>query len=177
MKILAFHAHVHDPLSVLIKAEMRSQYCHGAVLIDAAVWREKVASQFSVPLTGHLIIEEFYPKVRTRLLALEELSEIDVFDVPSHTEEKEAKSMDYMIGQIVARLPYDIPDLFRFVPQFRAILGETKDDAWKRHQFCSQFVFNSYRIGNTRLLNCHDYEFSPDKMSWSPFVVPAPKLT
>jgi hypothetical protein len=37
-------------------------------------------------------------------------------------------------------------------------------------------VFNAYRFGGLRLLNCHDYECSPDKMDWSPFTVPIAKL-
>ena len=56
-------------------------------------------------------------------------------------------------------------------------MGEATDEGYKRHTFCSMLVFNAYRFGGLRLLNCHDYEFSPDKMSWSPFAVPAPKLT
>src|SRR5205807_237822 len=119
MKILAFHAHKGDPLSFLIKALMRTQYCHGAVLIDAPEWRTKIAAQFAVAGDGHLIVEEYYPKVRARILTGDELGEIDVFDVPTHGSDKEAKSMDYMIGQIIARLPYDIPDLFRFSQEFR----------------------------------------------------------
>lgn len=195
MKGLAFHSHKHDALSTLIKALTRSQYCHAAILIDNPEWRAKVIAQFLRPVpsahatyeenaakdaaaqaTGHLIIEEFYPKVRTRFLENDELSEIDVFDVPSHTAEMEAKSMDYMIAQLVARLPYDIPDLFRFSQEFRAAMGETKDDAWKRHQFCSQFRFNSYRMGGTLLLNMHDFNYSPAYMGISPLEFPMPKL-
>ena len=181
MKILAFHTHKNDPLSVLIKAETRSQYCHGAVLIDTQKWVDQLVEQFKPPTTPiatkHLIVEEFYPKVRTRYLDQDELSEIDVFDVPSHLPASEDLSMAYAIQQIIARLPYDIPDLFRFVPGFRALLGEAHDDAMKRHQFCSQFVFNTYRIGNTKLLQCHDFEFSPAQLSWSPLAIPISKLT
>jgi hypothetical protein len=177
VKILAFHAHGGDPLSFLIKAETRSQYCHGAILIDSPIWKSKIASEFLIVGSGHLIVEAYWPKVRARLLMHDELDGIDVFNVPAATEEIEGKAMEWLIDQVHAGVKYDIPDLFRFVPQFRALLGETKDDAYKRHTFCSMLVFNAYRFAGLKLLNCHDYEYSPDKLPWSPLAVPAAKLS
>ena len=176
MKILAFHAHAGDPLSFLIKAITRSKFCHGAVLIDNDIWRSTIASQFNIPGDGHLIVEAYWPKVRARRLKSEELAEIDVFDVPALTAEMEAKSTQWLIEQIASGVRYDVPDLFRFVAPARHVIGESNDDAYKQHTFCSMLVFNAYRFGGLRLLNCHDYECSPDKMSWSPFAVPVPKL-
>ena len=175
MKILAYHAHAQDPLSFLIKAITRSCYCHGAILIEGE-WRAKVAEHFGIPGEGHLIIEAIWPKVHARLLGAEQLAYIDVFEVPSFTAEMEAKAIEWLVAQVDAGIAYDVTDLLRFVPQARAIIGETKNDAYKIHTFCSMLVFNAYRFAGLPLLNCHDYEFSPDKMAWSPFVTPSPKL-
>jgi hypothetical protein len=179
MKILAFHAHAGDPLSFLIKAITRSQYCHGAVLVDNKKWIESILTETGqIPIeNAHLIVEAYWPKVRSRFLDASELAEIDVFDVPAFTGEMEDRSMRWIGEQLNQGTSYDVVDLFRFVPGFRAQLGEANDDAYKRHTFCSMFVFNAYRFGGLRLLNCHDYECSPDKMGWSPLSVPAAKLT
>lgn len=191
MKILAFHAHAGDPLSFLIKAITRSQYCHGAILVDNADWREKIIHS-SMLISGHvlpaqdtiaysapgqhLIIEAYWPKVRARFLLPSELSEIDVFDVPSLTAAQESDAMNWLIAQITAGVKYDVKDLFRFLPEARAAIGESTDDAYKQQTFCSMLVFNAYRFGGLRLLNCHDYECSPDKLDWSPFAVGVPQL-
>jgi hypothetical protein len=177
MKGLAFHEHSDDPLAFLIKAETRSQYCHAAVLIDNANSREKIETALGSFGDGHLIVEAVWPKVRARLLRKEELSGIDVFGVPTMTPEMIATGTSWLLQQVMMGVTYDVPDLFRFVPQFRALLGEAKDDAYKHHTFCSMLRFNYVRFsGHPKLLNCHDYQYSPDKMGWSPFDVPAPKL-
>lgn len=200
MKILLFHAHAGDPLSFLIKALTRSPYCHAAILVDRPAWKDKIVSQFNVapPVQcigtvgdggqsasvlldlpgGHLIVEAYWPKVRARFLKPEELADLDVFDVPAHTLEKEDESMKWLIDQIAAHVHYDVSDLFRFVAPFRAQLGESNDDAYKQHTFCSMLAFNAYRFGGTRLLSeyCHDFEVSPDKLTWSPLVEEAAKL-
>ena len=119
MKILAFHAHSGDPLSFLIKAITRSQYCHGAILVDDTQWRAIIAKEckldLNTPVNGvskHLIIEAYWPKVRTRFLREDELSEIDVFDVPALTTAQEISSIKWLISQL--GVSYEGADLFRF---------------------------------------------------------------
>jgi len=177
MKLLAFHAHAGDPLSFLIKAITRSQYCHGAVFIDRPESRVIVEKRLQDFPPGYLIIEAFWPKVRARLLDDKELSSIDVFEIVDLTPAQEAAGVEWLIDQVEAGVKYDVPDLFRFLPVNRAVIGESSDIAYKQHTFCSMLCFNAVRFsGHAKLLNCHDYEFSPDKIPWSPFVAPSPTL-
>jgi hypothetical protein len=136
MKILAFHAHAGDPLSFLIKAITRSQYCHGAILIDQPTWKDKLITAFKTVAppgaSAHLIVEAYWPKVRARFLLNSELSEIDVFDVPTLTKEQEDAAMTWLFQQISSGVKYDILDLTRFLPESRAVIGESNDDAYKQ---------------------------------------------
>jgi len=176
MKLLAFHAHAGDPLSMLIKALTRSCYCHAAVLIDNAKWKAAWIQKYKIVGQGNLIVEEFFPHVRVRYLAPTELAEIDVFSVLGLTAKMEDKGMKWCMDQLDARTAYGITDLFKFLPGPRALLGEDNDQSFEKHSICSQFAFNAVRMGGLRLLNCHDYEVSPDKLQWSPFAIPEPKL-
>jgi hypothetical protein len=178
MKILAFRAHKNDLLSAAIMAETRSRYCHGAVLLESTEETQLFPDREGTP-GKHVIVEEFWPRARARWLEADELEDIDVFDLATGITVPEfhvIPALQYARRQIDNHLAYDWEDLPRFVAPLRAILGEAADDAARRHQFCSMFVYNIYLAGGVRLLNCHDYECSPDKLDWSPYVVPAPAL-
>jgi hypothetical protein len=178
MKILLFHAHADNPVSFLIKAITRSPYCHAAILVDTPKWRAAVVAAYSLGVsTEHVIIEALFPKVHARFLLPEELSEIDVFEVPSHTPDREDLSMQWLMTQI--GVAYDIKDLLRFLPEGREALGEASDTSYEQHTFCSMLDTNAYRFGGTRLFSSylHDFNTTPEMLSWSPIVEPAPKLT
>ncbi len=182
MKILLFGSHKGDILSSAIQALTRSAYCHAAILIDTPKWRSMISLRFcpeAVGSDGHLIIEAYYPKVRARLLKPEELATIDVYDVPSHSSQREDHSMNWLIQQIVEGTKYDIIDLFRFLAPVREFIGEATGKTYKRHTFCSMLDLNAWRVGGTRLFSSrvHDYEVSPDKLAWSPLAVQIGKLT
>ena len=168
MKLLAFHAHSGDPLSMLIKAATRSQYCHGAVLVDSPKWAEKFRQAYGLG-DGLVIVEAYFPHVRARVLDAAELPEIDVIEVIGGIScEVEEAAMQWAFNCCEAAVKYGIADLFRFTAPGRAVLGENDDASFLRHTICSQFAFNVFRMGGLRLLNCHDYEVSPDKLAWSP---------
>lgn len=173
MKILLFHAHDGDPLSFAIKALTRSQYCHAAVLIEKPEWIAKFKTACGVISDGDLLVEAYYPKVHARLIQDSEKPSIDVFKVDVSPEIEEA-AMTWLEKQL--GVSYDITDLFRFLPEVRAFAGETNPQAYMQHTFCSMLVFNTYRFAGLPLLQCHDYECSPDKLPWSPFVLPVAQL-
>jgi hypothetical protein len=176
MKLLAFRAHKHDPLSSAIMAVTRSSYCHGAVLLEGDE-RKLIPepADFTSRQTNYLIAEEYWPSARARFLDADELAAIDVFEIVNPGFDP-ARAAGYAAGEIKDHLPYDWPDLFRFIAPIRAVVGEAAADAAKRHMFCSMFVYHIALAGGIRLLNCHDYEFSPDKLDWSPYTVPAETL-
>ena len=181
MKILLFRAHKGDPISRIIKAITRSVYSHAAILIDSPSWRAKVIGQFNVVVsdTPYLIIEAVWPKVHARFLGHEELSNIDVYDVPAHTPDREDHSMNWLVDQLKEAIRYDVWDLFRFLAVARKFLGDGDSKSYKRFTFCSMLDYNAFRVGGTRLFSplVHDRDVSPDKLSWSPLAIPAPGLT
>jgi hypothetical protein len=180
MKILLFRAHKGDPISKIIKAITRSVYSHAAILVDTIKWRDAVACRFDLlPVKGHLIIEAVWPKVHARYLDDEELGNIDVYDVPAHTPDREDHSMNWLVDQLAEGIRYDVWDLFRFLAIARKFLGDGDSKSYKRFTFCSMLDYNAFRVGGTRLFSplVHDRDVSPDKLSWSPLAIPVPQLT
>ena len=68
---------------------------HAAVLADA---------------TSKEIYEAYWPHVRRRALAPEELREIDVFDVPPMTAAMDAAALAWCEEQVKANVRYDVAD-------------------------------------------------------------------
>jgi hypothetical protein len=180
MIFLAFTAHRNDPLSEIIMAETRSSFCHGARLVDDTEEQAWAIETFALkPIdTPHLLAEEYYPCARYRFLEKAELPGIQVFTLTDAAAAMfdEQKAIAWAKSMVVKKLPYDAIDLFRFPAFLRALLGEAPEDAWKRHQFCSEFVFETILNGGVRLLNCAPAEFSPNYLDWSPYTRQLPQL-
>jgi hypothetical protein len=163
MKILLFQHHANDPLSWAIKQITREPYVHAAILVDE---------------TKNEIIEAFFPHVRRRALADNELSGIDVFAVTNITSEQEEAVIAYAQSCVTEGEDYSIANLFRFLPGVRDVIGEASDDSARNAVFCSQFAFDAvHRGGGIQLLNAHSYEIAPGYLAWSPLLVKQPALT
>lgn len=151
----------HDLLSFAIKAVTRGQYVHAAVLVDESTLE---------------IYEAFYPQVRKRALSNEELDSIDAFMIQGFTEEMEERAVQWMDAQVAAHTRYSIMDLFRFLPEARAVLGEPSAEAQCHTMFCSMFAFQAVHAGGIQLLNAGSYEVAPSQLAWSPYLVQCPAL-
>lgn len=175
MKALGFHNNANGgPLDFAIKAITRSQYCHVGILIEDD-WRETVRKAYELGPGDNVIIEAIFPKVRARILNNPELADIDVYDVPAHGPAKHEQSMTWLLKQV--GLDYDTTDLFRFLPNFRALLGEGDPNGYLKHTFCSMLAFNYYRFGGTCLFErVHDFEIAPGYLFWSPYFTECPQL-
>jgi hypothetical protein len=176
VKALGFHNNANgSAIDFAIKAITRSQYSHVAMLIDDPVWRETVRESCKLGAGDNVIIEALFPRVRARTLNDSELPNIDVFDVPTHTTAQHDKSMQWLLKQV--GLAYDSEDLLRFLPNFRAFMGEGSDTSYLKHTFCSMMAYNYYRFGDTCLFRCvHDYEVAPGYLFSSPMFTPLPAL-
>jgi hypothetical protein len=162
MKILLFQHHQNDPLSWAIKQVTREPYVHAALLVDEA---------------AHEIIEAYWPHVRRRVLADSELAGIDVFAVTGISPAQEKAVCDYAQTCLTEKEGYSIPNLFRFLPVCRTVLGEASDDSPSASVFCSQFAFDAvHRGGGLQLLNAHSYQMAPGYLAWSPFLEKQPSL-
>jgi len=163
MKIAIFRNHANDPLSFAIKALMRTQYTHAALLEDEA---------------GLGIIEAFWPVVRRRKLDPSEVSGIDFFEVAGLTPEKTQAVVAFCDAAIAAHERYSIANLFRFLAPARAVLGEATDAGNGTNPvFCSQFVFDAITHGGGVPLfskGVNSGEVDPGHLAWSPVLVPAP---
>lgn len=159
MKILLFKH--HDFLSFAIKAITRGQYVHAALLID-----EK----------GLEIAEAFFPYVRRRPLQPEELANADVFYVKDLTPDMQKKAVAWAVQQVANHDTYSIMDLFRFIPEIRAFIGEPSDDAAAHSMFCSMFVFEAVKAAGIELLHAASYDIAPSQLAWSPLLNFAPPL-
>ena len=162
MKVLLFTNHANDPLSFAIKAIMRTGYTHAALLVDEAKM---------------LIVEAFWPEVRSRALAANEVAGVDAFEIAGLTPEKEAAILAFCEAAIAAHEKYSIANLFRFLAPARAILGETTDAGNGTNPvFCSQFVFDAITHGGGIPLfsrKVHSGEVDPGHLAWSPVLVPS----
>lgn len=159
MKILLFKH--HDLLSFAIKAITRGQYVHAAILTD----EDRLE-----------IHEAFYPYVRSRLLANDELADFDVFTIRGFSPEMEARALAWMKEQVRLHTSYSITDLFRFLPQVRAVIGEPSAEAAQHSMFCSMFAFQAIHTGGIQLLNANSYDVAPSQLAWSPYLEPAAAL-
>lgn len=159
---LLFRSHGRDPLSLLIRLLTWSKYVHAAVLD----WE---------PGSGAIrpcIIESYWPHVRRRELRASELSQIDVFIIDAVALKDLAAADSWLYGQVYAKTPYDVRDLFLFAPLIRGLLnivglGESKLDPDKSRTFCSMLVFNWARKMKRPLLNCRDIQAAPGYLAWS----------
>ena len=181
MKILLFKSHGNDPLSAAIKNVTQSDYCHAAILVDAgSPWRKVFAAlcvlRTSIMDDAIMIVEEYWPKARARFLSAEELADIDVFEIAGWTADNEFRAMQYAAQVIREEVKYDIPDLFRFLPVARMIMGVASEDAAKRHMFCSYFAFEMCKAAGRQLLRTTGCETSPNMLAWPMDVVPAQPL-
>lgn len=158
IQILLFKTHKGDPLCGAISALTRGQYTHAAVRLHERT-----------------IIEAFWPKVRMRDLADDELAGIDAFDIANLTADQSA-AIDAFLRSHIGD-PYSVEDLFRFVACFRAIWGDDNEKAAANHHFCSMLAFQAAEAAGVHLLSrIQPWEVSPNCLSYSPLLVPAPAL-
>jgi len=115
-----------------------------------------------------MMTEAYWPKVHNRALRREELAGIDIYQVVGISMAGEAKALAWLNLQVQLGTSYDILDLFRFSPVFRAILKEPKIDPMNRRTFCSMLVQNATVEGKWPLFNAPDYCCSPGLLPWSP---------
>src|SRR4051812_46243450 len=101
MRVALFTSPANDPLSYLIKAVDRGGYVHAALEVEPGT-----------------IIESYWPNVRQRALAPQELAGIDFYAIEGLTEEIEARILDYCRKAIAAHETYSVLNLFRFAPEF-----------------------------------------------------------
>lgn len=148
IRVAAFKVHQGDFLSRAIEAETRGSESHIALEV--------------APLT---IIEAFYPCVRKRPLDPSEVVGIDFYKIVGLTPDHEAKILEYCNTAIADHERYSIVDLFRFNPFFRMFLGEAKDG--NPAAFCSMFAKAAIEHSGIKLLNAHDYEVDPHRLTWS----------
>ena len=177
MKLLLFKAHEGDPLSLAIKEVTQSDYCHAAVLIDPeSPWRAVFAAQCGLDRNSAapMIAELYYPQARARLLSNDELANIDVFEVRGWQPENEQCAMEYAAKVIRDEVKYDIPDLFRYLPIFRLVMGAASEDSANKHMFCSWFAFELCKAAGRPLLRTNGYEVAPNQIAWSNEVVQIP---
>ena len=156
IRLAAFKVHQHDPLGLLIQADTRGVYTHAALEIDRG---------------KHTIIEAYYPKVRQRDLAPNELKDengtdlIDFYTVTGLSEQQEAAALAFANEALQHSTTYSIIDLLRFSPFLRVFIGEAKDT--DPSCFCSMFFFRCMLAAGIQLLNCHAYEVDPYRLTWS----------
>lgn len=162
-KILLFRVHQGDPLSWVIKETTWENYTHAAGLVDEAT---------------NTIIEAYYPHVRRRQLLDSELDGIDVFTLKDATPEQLQGIVDWLAKAVTTDAGYSIANLFRFVPPFRAVLGDPPDPTQpSASEFCSQLQFSACLYGGKiRLLNTESYKVDPGHLGWSTLLVPAEQL-
>lgn len=153
MKILLFKH--HDFLSFLIKAISRGSYVHAALLLDDQ---------------SPQIFEAFYPEVRFRDLHPSELRDFDVFGVEGLSDLTASTIKSWCQGQVAHHDKYSIADLFRFLPEFRALAGEPSAEEAAHSMFCSMAVFSAFQACGVNLLNAHPYEVAPSQLAWSPLL-------
>lgn len=178
MNILLFKAHAGDLLSLAIREVTQSEYCHAAILLDASSpWRKVFGAlcglQVSEVDQRPMIIEEYWPKARARYLAEHELAGIDVFKIADWNDENETLAMRYASQVVRDEIKYDIPDLFRFGPLFRLVMGASNETEAKRHMFCSYFVFELCKVAGRPLLNVCGSQVSPNMLAWPTQVLPS----
>ena len=148
IRVAAFKVHQGDFLSRAIEAETRGSESHIALEI--------------APL---IIIEAFYPCVRKRPLDPSETAGIDFYKIAGLTPDHEAQILAYCEKAIADHQTYSIVDLFRFNAFFRMFLGEAKDA--DKSAFCSMFAKAAIESSGIKLLNAHDYEVDPHRLTWS----------
>jgi len=174
MKILLFKNHSGDPLSSLIQTVSQSPYCHAAILIDPKeLYRAPLAALCGIHDDGgDMIVEEYWPEARCRMLNPGEIENCDQFEIIGWTEENEEAAMKWWLITIRDKVAYDAIDLPRFLPLVRLLLGsqDITEEATKRHMFCSDAVIVCCRDAGLPILLAPGCEVTPGQVSWSPLL-------
>ena len=168
MKIALFKAHDGDPLSAAIKSVTQSPYCHAAVLIDPdSPYRKVLLSAQGLQETGdHLLWELYWPQCRVRFATDQELENIDLFQVLYWNAENELAAMRHACQVLRDGVKYTIPDLFKQLPLFRAILGASDESTATQHMFCSWAVFDLLVAAGRRVLKINGCQCVPGMLAW-----------
>jgi hypothetical protein len=176
MRVLLFRSHQRDWLSWFISALTRGSYVHASILLGSGK-----------PEEGNWIIEAFWPRVRRRQLANNELATIDVFSVKGITPTQEAGVVAYAYEAVRIRTPYSILNLFRFLAFLRVFLGEGYGERIGDPTICSQFAQRAVRdadgvltpggvANGIELVRAHSEDVDPVRLGESELLLLGPAL-